>query len=71
MAHDFFSPQPKIPAAKVYLLRWILHDWPPEACRSIIQNLTVNMEAGASILIAEVVMPPRGVLAWPEELFIA
>ncbi|KAM7210180.1 S-adenosyl-L-methionine-dependent methyltransferase [Rhypophila decipiens] len=70
MEHDFFSPQPKIPGARVYLLRWILHDWPPETCRSIVRNLVMGMQPGASILVAEVIMPPRGVLAWPEELFI-
>lgn len=71
MAHDFFTPQPRITGARVYLLRWILHDWPPAYCRKIIQNLTSGMEPGSSILIAEIINPPRGVLAWPEELYMA
>lgn len=69
--HDFFKPQPQIPGEKVYLLRWILHDWPPEMCRQIIRNLTKGMETGSSLLVAEALMPPRGVLGKGEELYIA
>lgn len=71
MTHDFFTPQPQLPDAKVYLLRWILHDWPAAYCLKILRNLTAGMAPGSSIIIAEVIMPPRGVLPWPEERFIA
>jgi hypothetical protein len=59
MAHDFFEPQP-VKGAKVYLFRWILHNWPEKYCLRILQALIPALEDGSRLLIMDVVVPPVG-----------
>lgn len=61
MVHDFFSPQP-VKGADVYLLRWILHNWPDAYAIQILQNLIPALKSGARILIMEHLMPEPGAL---------
>lgn len=56
--HDFFHPQPTI--ADVYILRFILHDWPDDKARDIIRNLLPALKPGARILIVDHVVPSVG-----------
>ena len=42
MAHDFFQLQP-IMDADVYLLRWILHDWPDGAAVKILRAIVPSL----------------------------
>ncbi|KAK7958690.1 hypothetical protein PG988_013538 [Apiospora saccharicola] len=58
MEHDFFSPQPL--EADVYLLRWILHDYPDKVACRILRNIAGSMRPGARILIMEAIMVPPG-----------
>ena len=56
-AHDFFTPQP-IVGARAYYMHYVLHDWPDEQCRKILQQLKNAMEPGYSrLLINENVIP--------------
>jgi O-methyltransferase domain len=61
MVHDFFEPQP-VKGADLYLLRWILHNWPDAYAVKIIQNLISALKRGARILVVEHVMPEPRVL---------
>ena len=58
MPHDFFTPQPI--SANVYLLRWILHNWPEAYCLRIIRALIPSLKNGARVLVMEIVMPAPG-----------
>jgi hypothetical protein len=59
--HNFFEPQP-IKGAKVYLLRWILHNWSDKFGLRILEALKPALENGSRILIMDAVVPPLGVL---------
>jgi len=54
--HDFFEPQP-IHGAQVYLLRWILHDWPDNYAIRILKALIPGLQHGASVVINDYVGP--------------
>ncbi|MCJ1251160.1 hypothetical protein MMC30_008391 [Trapelia coarctata] len=53
--HDFFTPQPV--AAKAYIFKNILHDWPDADCVRMIKALLPALEDGAHVLVAESIMP--------------
>lgn len=62
-SHDFLMPQSL--AADVYMLKWVLHDWPDKYAIRILRHLLPHLEAGAAdghskrrILLHEVVLPP-------------
>ncbi|KAI9898754.1 hypothetical protein N3K66_007114 [Trichothecium roseum] len=62
--HDFFTAQPVI-GARAYYLHSILHDWPDEACITILSLLRAAMRPAYSrLLIHDVVIPDAG--AHPE-----
>jgi hypothetical protein len=61
MVHDFFKEQP-IKDADVYLLRWILHNWPDKYCIQILNALVPALKPGSRVLIMDFVMPPPLVL---------
>lgn len=78
MVHDFFTSQPikgdiisvilcamaKIVniGARVYHLRNIMHDWPDQHCKAILERIIEVMEKGYSkIIINEMVMPNTGI----------
>jgi hypothetical protein len=48
---DFFKDA--LPAADLYLLRFILHDWSDESCIAILQNCRRSMNAGGRLVVAE------------------
>lgn len=58
LEHDFFAYQPL--AADVYLLRWILHDYPDKFACKILQNVAAAMKPGSRIVIMEGIMLPPG-----------
>ena len=47
VTHDFFTPQPVV-GARAYFLRNVLHDWPNDKARLILQNLKGAMAAGTA-----------------------
>lgn len=51
---DFFTA---VPAADIYLLSYILHDWDDEHCRRILSSITAAA-SGARLVIIEGVVPP-------------
>lgn len=60
MCHDFSTPQP-IKGAKAYYLKMVLHDWPDEQCRAILNNLIPALSPDHSrILINEIVVLDQG-----------
>jgi len=58
MEHDFFTPQPV--SADVYILRWILHDYPDKFACKILQAQIYAMRPGAKIIVMEGVMMQPG-----------
>lgn len=60
--HDFFSEQP-VKSADVYLLRWILHDWPDAYAIKILRALVPALESGSRVCICEQVLPEVGSLS--------
>lgn len=57
MVHDFFTPQP-ITGAKAYFMHWILHDWPDDDGRRLLENVKSAMKRGYSrLLLSEIVIP--------------
>jgi SAM-dependent methyltransferase len=61
MVHDFFKEQP-IKDADVYMLRWILHNWPDKYCIQILNALVPALKPGSRVLVMDFVMPPPLVL---------
>jgi predicted transcriptional regulator len=55
IAGDFFQ---SVPAADVYILSYILHDWNDEECRRILRNIASATKPGARLVIVEAVIPP-------------
>ena len=51
---DFFNA---VPAADIYLLSYILHDWNDEECRRILRSIAAAQQ-GARLLVVENVVPP-------------
>lgn len=48
----------KVPAADVYLLGFILHDWDDDTCGRILQSIRAAARPGARLLVIEGVVPP-------------
>jgi hypothetical protein len=51
---DFFVA---VPAADLYLLKFVLHDWDDESCATILRNCRESMLPGGRVVIIEMVMP--------------
>ena len=50
--HDFFTPQPEgCRGARLYFMHNVLHDWPDETARKILETLAPAMEKGYSRLL--------------------
>lgn len=61
MEHDFFQEQP-IHGARAYFMHNVLHDWPNERARTILQILKPAFNPGYSkLLLCESVLPERAV----------
>jgi hypothetical protein len=54
---DFFQ---SVPAADLYLLKFILHDWDDAACVKILSNIRRAMTNGGRIAIVELRLGPMG-----------
>ncbi|KAL9095621.1 MAG: hypothetical protein Q9165_002053 [Trypethelium subeluteriae] len=57
-AHDFLIEQKR--EGDVYLLRWILHDWPDKYVVKILRNLIPVLKQGNKILINDFIIPGPG-----------
>jgi hypothetical protein len=67
MGHNMFTDQP-IEGARVYLLRYVLHDWPDKYCIKILQRLIPAMRNGARVVIQEHLLPEPGTLSVLQEM---
>ncbi|USP82230.1 S-adenosyl-L-methionine-dependent methyltransferase [Curvularia clavata] len=61
LEHDFFRPKP-VQGTDVYLLRWIIHDWPEKFAIKILQALKPVLKAGTRIIVMNAIIPEKGVL---------
>jgi hypothetical protein len=52
---DFFE---SVPAADVYLLSYVLHDWDDASCLRILRNIAKAADPGARLVLVEAVLPP-------------
>jgi len=57
VAGDFFQ---SVPAADVYLLKAVLHDWDDAQARQILQKCRASAARGAKVLVIEMVIPSDG-----------
>ncbi|MFI7121998.1 methyltransferase [Amycolatopsis sp. NPDC049868] len=57
VAGDFFE---SVPAADIYLLKHVLHDWDDTSCRSILSNIRDAMRPGARLFIVEMLISDTG-----------
>ncbi|PYI04305.1 O-methyltransferas-like protein [Aspergillus sclerotiicarbonarius CBS 121057] len=67
-AHDIFTPQPVV--AEVYLLRWILQDWPDDYVVRILRQLVSVLRKGARVVVNESLCPDSGSLPLATERYI-
>ncbi|KAF1980465.1 putative O-methyltransferase [Bimuria novae-zelandiae CBS 107.79] len=65
--HDMFTPQPK-EYADVYLLRYVLHDWPDKYCIRVLENIVPVLKEGAKVVLQEHVLPEHGTLGLLQEM---
>lgn len=49
-----------VPAADVYLLKWILHDWPDDACVRILRTCRRSLDDGGVVLVVETLLDRPG-----------
>ncbi|KAF2176460.1 putative O-methyltransferase [Zopfia rhizophila CBS 207.26] len=68
MAHDMFTNQTV--AGDVYLLRYVLHDWPDKYCIDILRKLIPTMKKGAKVVIQDHLLPEPGTLPLLQEMQI-
>ncbi|OQW53054.1 MAG: hypothetical protein A4S14_02100 [Proteobacteria bacterium SG_bin9] len=55
-AGDFFSRVPQ--GADIYLLNWVMHDWPDDDCVRILTSCRAAMAPDARLLIGELILNP-------------
>jgi hypothetical protein len=55
---DFFNDQ--LPAADMYLLKMIMHDWNDEDCLAILRNCRRSINQGGRLVVAEMVVGEPG-----------
>ena len=60
---DFFTSVPA--GGDVYLMKWIIHDWPDDRCVKILENCHKVMAKDARLLIVEMVMPEQATPSTP------
>ncbi|KAJ6172591.1 hypothetical protein N7470_001658 [Penicillium chermesinum] len=60
MVHDFFLPQP-VKGGRAYFLHAVLHDWPYDKSKQLLENTRDAMKKGYSkLFIYDIVLPPTG-----------
>ncbi|XP_052587732.1 LOW QUALITY PROTEIN: acetylserotonin O-methyltransferase [Peromyscus californicus insignis] len=57
-AGDFFRS--RLPAADLYILARVLHDWPDEACARLLGRIRAAGGPGAAVLVVEALLAPGG-----------
>ena len=54
---DFFQ---SVPAADVYLVKHVLHDWDDAQCVKILQQCARSLKPGGKVVVVEMVIPDDG-----------
>jgi hypothetical protein len=67
LGHNMFTDQP-VKDAHVYLLRYVLHDWPDKYCVKILQRLIPALKKGTKVVIQDHLLPEPGTLALLQEM---
>ncbi|PVI04220.1 O-methyltransferase [Periconia macrospinosa] len=67
-AFDFFK-DPVLPDARLYYMKFILHDWDDDNCLTILNNVTSVMKKGFSNLIIEDFIIPMTGCKWMPAMF--
>lgn len=67
LAHDMFTNQPT-QGADVYLLRYVLHDWPDKYCIDVLRKLIPSLKAGAKVVIQDHLLPEPGTMTLRQEM---
>jgi O-methyltransferase domain len=55
---NFFDSQPRKGYEYVYMLRWVVHDWPDERALQILKNQSSVMSKNSTLLIVEPILQP-------------
>ncbi|OQV10031.1 hypothetical protein CLAIMM_14086 [Cladophialophora immunda] len=57
--HDFFTPQTlQHNGPVIFVLKWILHDWPDHKCEEILKHLVPRLRhPGSRLLVIEFILP--------------
>ncbi|KAJ8117929.1 hypothetical protein OPT61_g973 [Boeremia exigua] len=64
-AFNFFQDR-VVPDARIYYMKFILHDWNDELCLKLLRNVTAGMKRGYSVLIVEdFILPVKGASLLP------
>ena len=58
--YDFWTPQ-QVKGARAYYFRNIMHDYPNDKCRTILENTISAMDKNSVILIDEMILPNQGI----------
>lgn len=54
---DFFE---SVPAADLYLLKFVMHDWDDDACVRILRNCRTSLDNGGRVIVVEMVIGELG-----------
>lgn len=60
VAGDMFD---SVPAANVYIMKHIIHDWEDERCIRLLQNCHQSMQGDGRVICVDSVLPPMGNVA--------
>lgn len=60
---DFFTSVPA--GGDLYIMKWIMHDWPDDRCVKILKNCHDVMAKDAKLLVIEMVMPEQATPSTP------
>lgn len=52
-----------VPAANVYIMKHIIHDWEDESCIRLLRNCHQNMQGDGRVICVDAVLPPMGNVA--------
>ncbi|KAF2659757.1 putative O-methyltransferase [Lophiostoma macrostomum CBS 122681] len=67
VGHDMFTEQ-TVKEADVYLLRYVLHDWPDKYCIKVLKSLVPALKKGARVVIQDHLLPEPGTLPLLQEM---
>ncbi|EME39403.1 hypothetical protein DOTSEDRAFT_28561 [Dothistroma septosporum NZE10] len=64
--YSFFDPQPVI-NADIYVLHMMLHDWPHDEVKAILQSIRLAMKPSARLVIMDTILPEPGTSSLSQE----